>query len=205
MNEDKYKNIYKSLMPVYHEDEDYCRIAIDKLRYTIAHGDRAQIADAYAELTRYFNDLTETVNIASKRFKQVCELLDECFDDNRNPEIDEEWYSVYCVGGGLFLSPREIRRWVSDILPEATLRRAWYHVPFDLEFRQGLLVCEVDGEHGTTYRVLLLKCCPTLDIKEGEYSLNGIIRLLTPHKMGYGANMISRRLRKVRDGLRSDE
>lgn len=81
---DKYKGIYRSLMPVYREDEDYCRTAIDKLRETIARGDRAQTADAYGELTKYFNDLTETVNVISKRFKQMAELLDEQLDDGKD-------------------------------------------------------------------------------------------------------------------------
>nr|DAU13311.1 MAG TPA: hypothetical protein [Caudoviricetes sp.] len=80
---DKYKSIYKSLMPVYREDEDYCRIALDKLRETISRGDRAQIADAYGELTKYFNYLTETVGVISKRFKQMSELLDEQLDSKR--------------------------------------------------------------------------------------------------------------------------
>ena len=85
-DKDKYKSIYKSLMPVYREDEDYCHIAIDKLRETIARGDRAQIADAYGELTRYFNYLTQTVGVISKRFKQTCELLDEQLDDEKDTE-----------------------------------------------------------------------------------------------------------------------
>lgn len=80
---DKYKNIYKSLIQVYREDEDYCRTAIGKFRETIARGDRAQIADAYGELTKYFNDLTETVNVISKRFKQMAELLDEQLNNKK--------------------------------------------------------------------------------------------------------------------------
>ena len=85
-NMDKYKTIYRSLMPVYREDEDCCRIALDKLRETIARGDRAQIADAYGELTKYFDDLTETVNVISKRLKQVSERLDEQLDDEKDTE-----------------------------------------------------------------------------------------------------------------------
>lgn len=83
---DKYKSIYKSLIQVYREDEDYCRTAIGKLGETIAAGDRAQIADAYGELTRYFNDLTETVGVISKRFKQTAELLDKQLDDGKDTE-----------------------------------------------------------------------------------------------------------------------
>lgn len=83
-SEDKYKTIYTDIMPVYREDEDYCRTAIGKLRETIARGDRAQIADAYGELTKYFNDLTETVGTISKRFKQVSELLDEQLDNEED-------------------------------------------------------------------------------------------------------------------------
>lgn len=89
VSKDKYKTIYKRLMPVYREDEDYCRIAIDKLRETIARGDRAQIADAYGELTKYFNDLTETVGVISKRFKQTSELLDEQLDDRKDAKNHE--------------------------------------------------------------------------------------------------------------------
>lgn len=81
---DKYKTIYNGIMSAYYEDEDYCRIVIDKLRETIAAGDRAQIADGYGELTKYFNDLTETVNVISKRFKQMAELLDEQLDDKKD-------------------------------------------------------------------------------------------------------------------------
>lgn len=83
---DKYKTIYKGIMSVCYEDEDYCRIAIDKLRETIARGDRAQIADAYGELTKYVNDLIETVKVISKRFKQMAELLDEHLDDGKDTE-----------------------------------------------------------------------------------------------------------------------
>ena len=81
MNKNKYKTIYTDIMPAYRESEDYCRIVIDKFRETIARGDRAQIADAYGELTKYFNDLTETVEVISNRFKQVSELLDEQLDN----------------------------------------------------------------------------------------------------------------------------
>lgn len=83
-NENRYKTIYTDIMPVYRESEDYCRMAIGKLRETIARGDRAQIADAYGELTKYFNDLTETVNVISERFKQVSELLDEQLNDGKD-------------------------------------------------------------------------------------------------------------------------
>lgn len=83
MSENKYKTIYTDIMPAYRESEDYCHIALDRLRETIARGDRAQIADAYGELTKYFNDLTETVGVISKRFKQACELLDEQLDDEK--------------------------------------------------------------------------------------------------------------------------
>jgi hypothetical protein len=84
MTKNKYKTIYADIMPVYREDEDYCHIAIDKLRETIARGDRAQIADAYGELTKYFDDLTETARVISKRFKQMSELLDEQLDDEKD-------------------------------------------------------------------------------------------------------------------------
>ena len=84
MSENKYKTIYTDIIPVYRESEDYCRMAIDKLRHTIASGDRAQIADAYGELTKYFDDLTETVNVISKRFKQMAELLDDQLNDERD-------------------------------------------------------------------------------------------------------------------------
>ena len=141
---DKYKTIYKGIMPAYYEDEDYCHIVINKLRETIARGDRAQIADAYGELTKYFNDLAKTVKEISIRFREASELLDDCLDDSRRP------------------------------------------------------VCELNGEHGSTYRMALFRCYPMLDFDDGEYSLNSAIRRLAPHDRGYGANVISGRLRKER-------
>lgn len=84
MTKNKYKTIYADVVRVYREDEDYCHIALDKLRETIARGDRAQIADAYDELTKYFNYLTETVGAISKRFKQMAELLDEQLNDGKD-------------------------------------------------------------------------------------------------------------------------
>jgi hypothetical protein len=80
MIKDKYKTIYRGIIPVYHEDEDYCRIAIARLRRAIASGVKDDIDDALAKLTKYFDDLSETVNLISKRFKQISELLDEQLD-----------------------------------------------------------------------------------------------------------------------------
>lgn len=150
MTKNKYKTIYADIMPVYRESEDYCRMTLDMLKHAITSMDTDMARDAYDKPTKCFNGLAKTVEEISIRFREVSEILDDCLDDNRRPEIEDEGHSVYCVG----------------------------------------------GEHGSTYRIALLKCHPILDLDDGEYPLNSIIRRLMPHDMGYGANTISRRLRK---------
>lgn len=199
VNKNKYKTIYADIMPVYRESEDYCRMTLDMLKHAIAEMDTDATRGAYDKLTICFNDLTKTVEEISIRFREVSELLDDCLDDNRQPNIDKEGYTVYCVGGGLLLDPLEVRHWVSEALPHASVRRAWYHVPYNLTLRRGILVCELNGEHGSTYRMALFRCYPMLDFDDGEYSLNSVIRRLASRGMGYGANTISRRLRKERE------
>lgn len=196
MSENKYKTSYSDIMPVYREAEDYCRMTLDMLKHAITGMDTDMMRDAYDKLVKCFDDLTKTVGEISTRFREASAILDDCLENNCKPEIDEERYSVYCVGGGLFLDPLEVRHWISEALPHASVRRAWYHVPYNLTLRRGILVCELNGEHGSTYRMALLRCYPMLDFDDGEYSLNSVIRRLSPHDRGYGANVISARLRK---------
>lgn len=201
-SENKYKTSYSDIMPVYRESEDYCRMTLDMLKHAIDELDKSAIEDAFGKLAKYFDGLTKTVGEISTRFREASELLDDCLENNCKPEIDEERYSVYCVGGGLFLDPLEVRHWVSEALPYASVRRAWYHVPYNLTLRRGILVCELNGEHGSTYRMALLRCYPMLDFDDGEYSLNSVIRRLSPHDRGYGANVVSARLRKEKNNER---
>ena len=124
MTKNKYKTIYADIMPAYRESEDYCRMTLDMLKHAITGMDTDMARDAYDKLTKCFNGLAKTVEEISIRFREVSEILDDCIDDNRRPEIEDEGHSVYCVGGGLLLDPLEVRHWISEALPHASVRRA---------------------------------------------------------------------------------
>lgn len=194
MNENKYKTIYSDVIPVYREDEDYCRMALDMLEHAIDELDKSAIEDAFGKLAKCFDGLTKTVGEISIRFREASELLDDYLENNCKPEIDEERHSVYCVGGGLFLDPLEVRHWISEMLPYERTDRIWYHVPYNMKLRRGVFVCRLGDAHNPMYRVGLLRCYPMLDLDDGVYSSNGVTKLLGSHSMGDGANMISRRL-----------
>jgi hypothetical protein len=67
-------------MQVYRMDKDYCYTALDELKRAVANCDRATVDDALDKLADYLGDLTKTVEIASKRFKKVSELIDDHLD-----------------------------------------------------------------------------------------------------------------------------
>lgn len=205
MNENKYKTIYSDIMPAYRESEDYCRMALDMLKHAIAGMDVDAMRDAFDKLTEYFDDLTKTVEEVSTRFREVSALADSCLDDSCKPAIEEERYSVYCVGGGLFLDPLEVRHWVSEVLPCDHVDRIWYHVPYNMKLRRGIFACRLGDIHNPVYRVGLLRCYPMLDLDDGLYSLNQMTKLLGSHDMGEGANMISRRLISEQKEVKENE
>lgn len=80
MSKNKYKMIYLNIMQVYYMDKDYCYTALDELKRAIVNCDIDKANDALDKLADYLGDLTETVEIASKRFKKVSELIDEHLD-----------------------------------------------------------------------------------------------------------------------------
>ena len=93
MSKNKYKMIYLNIMQVYCMDKDYCYTALDELKRAIANCDIDKADDALGKLADYLGDLTETVKIASKRFKNVSELLDEHLDkaeSNHEDGYDDE-------------------------------------------------------------------------------------------------------------------
>lgn len=80
MLKNEYMMIYLNLIQIYRMDKDCCYKALDELKHAVANCDRAIIDGALDELADSLDDLTETVEIALKRFKKVSELINEHLD-----------------------------------------------------------------------------------------------------------------------------